>query len=163
MVLPGPVPPPPSERGPQAMLSFLCCPVYGLCQERGAFSLAGKEETRREICAERPCVCCARSACLPPVAHEGEKKKKKKDFYLSGKKARKLKARGRVSCSARCCFASILARVWQALLLSVVKNQRRKKGALIPRGAYKAPFLLLLNLHSWTQLLAPLLLEQLNY
>lgn len=90
-------------------------------------------------------------------------KKKKKDFYLSGKKARKLKARGRVSCSARCCFASILARVWQALLLSVVKNQRRKKGALIPRGAYKAPFLLLLNLHSWTQLLAPLLLEQLNY
>jgi len=40
---------------------------------------------------------------------------------------------------------------------------KEKKDSLIPRGGYKALFLLLLNLHSWTRLLAPLLLEQLNY
>lgn len=93
-VLPGPVPPPPSERGPQVTLSFLRCPVYGLCQERGAFSLAGKEETRREICAERPCVCCARSACLPPVAHEGEKKKKEKRLLSEREESEEAESKG---------------------------------------------------------------------
>lgn len=89
------------------------CPVCGLCQERGAFSLAGKEsgEMDTEIKTHLECAVLG-SFCLPPAccSKRGGRKKKKKDFHLSRKKGKKLKARGclvlrwaQPVCSKLCC------------------------------------------------------------
>lgn len=142
-------------------LALLLLPCLWSLPGEGACSLARKQEMDTEInIIHSLCVCFALSVCLLPVAPNRKEKNKKKYFYVSRKKEKQLKARGCVSCSDRSGFAS---RVQQTLLLLWSKTKEGKKGSLIPGGGYKALFLLLLNLHSWTQLLAPLLLEQLNY
>lgn len=94
---------PPSSSVPGSLC--FCCPVCGLCQERGAFSLAGMREMDTEMSTQlkRACALLLLISCLLLATR---KSKKNKYFYLNSKKGRKLKARSCISCSGGCCFAS---------------------------------------------------------
>jgi len=79
------------------------------------------------MCAEQVCVRPARSACFLPVAREGRR-------FLSEQE----ESKGAES-KARCCFASIFVRAWQALLLWS-KSSEGKKALSSPEEATKLSF-----------------------
>lgn len=81
------------------------------------------------MCAEQVCMRPARSACFLPVAREGRR-------FLSEQE----ESKGAES-KARCCFASIFVRAWQALLLWS-KSSEGKKALSSPEEATKLSLLL---------------------